>query len=586
MELLQFAMLPVRLNHIGAFISRRSLANEFKDMDNTTLSKMGIVQPWWMKYYGAATNSHNRGDFADLGNLYFAQSLKHQGRLPCDISLAQMRTRQEAIWNSAEGRSMMNTMRQLTLEKMAGGRPSPLQDWAYYLSPENAKRFSIALATLLTSPQMVAQLSRADHATSAQVMSMASSVLYTLNAQFLPTQTQAASADTSQSVDEKLQAAQAGIPTANGVTLSILQAMQRGVGVHMATTVQFRSTISTASLNQVANLTITTALNSGDSELVDVVHLLMAGGSSIGGAISKLTHSARTCMVEGCSVSRWASIVTREEPARWDSSTRLLSVKRLGQYMAMGSFFMDLAPVFEGHHMSPEESLDTAHEAIEALAGSKDLIKDTARYLGEEAASLGHALEDTVNEGVLQDAEGPILRDALQPAFDRLGAIFIRSNAARYIGSTVEEMGSSLTSGMSAALDDAESVAGALGCITSAVSLVEDVQNAVRDFQTGNTIGGVAQVVSAVGAGIALAAGVLALVGLEIPFLAPLAIGVALVGFIISLFVPPPPPPPTGPQQICTNLQSQGFSFPPAPPPPSPPHELCWSDLAHDIPVC
>ena len=31
----------------------------------------------------------------------------------------------------------------------------------------------------------------------------------------------------------------------------------------------------------------------------------------------------------------------------WDSSTSLMSFKRLGQYMAVGSFFMDLAPVFE-----------------------------------------------------------------------------------------------------------------------------------------------------------------------------------------------------------------------------------------------
>jgi len=53
--------------------------------------------------------------------------------------------------------------------------------------------------------------------------------------------------------------------------------------------------------------------------------------------------------------------------------------------------------------------------------------------------------------------------------------------------------------------------------------------------------------------------------------LAPLAIGVAVVGLIIGMFTPPPPPPPSGPQLVCQNLVTQGIasSVQPAPPPPS-----------------
>jgi len=543
-------MLPVDMQDMSTFISRRTLANEFQDIDQSTLSKMGIVKPWWMAYYGQATTATNKAEFANLANLYFGQQLKGSNALPCDVTIPQMKAAQEKIWNSATGHSMMATMRELTLDKMAGGRPAPLKDWSFYMSAGTAQKYAVAFSAMLTSPQMVQLLGELDTTTSAEMMKMSGQVLYALNARFLPTQTQGASADTAISTTAKVSDVNSGIATANGVTLSVIQGMQRAAGAYVATTIQFKAATTDESYTQIANLAIAQA-KSGDDDMKNLITKLEGVA---GGAVKlpgMLTDAAKACFKGGCGVSGWfkqAKIISPE----WDSSTSLMSFKRLGQYMAVGSFFMDLAPVFEGKPLTPVQELKVAQGAIQSLAGAKSLIEDVAAKL-------------------------------LKPAFEELTSSLVSSSSqvVSFAGKTVEELGAWAGKAVSSVLSNAKMVANVLSCALDVVTVVIDIISAVKDFQSGQIVAGVSMVVGATSAVIALGATALAMVGVEVPFLAPLAIGVAIVGIIVGLFQPPPPPPPTGSQQVCISLKDQGLCSSVAPaPPPANFNSYVWSTTA------
>jgi len=533
-------MLPIAFDDISALMTRRTLTNEFNDIDQTTLSKMGIVKPWWMSYYGQATTSSNKDEFANLGNIYFGITLKNGNQLPCDATVPAMKAKTTAIWQTAEGKSMMNDMRNLVFTTMSGGRPSPLQDWNYYTTPDNAKKYSVALSALLTSSEMIDILQAAPADATSQIMRMSSHVLYVLNSQFLPTQTTADSTNTGATASDMLSSSYAGMGTANGVTLAVMRSLQSKIAAYVAENVQFKASTTDSSYTSVAQLAVQQAETDSESDptMKSTLDSLKAAGGTLGGLYKLLTVSAKNCFSAGCSADEWTTAVKREVP-EVSSEESLLSVKRIGQYMAIGSFFMDLKELTSGEKVTPEEELETAHEAIEALAQSKGLIMDVGSKL-------------------------------LMPVMEKLGQSLVKLGATA-AGDTVEQVAGWVAKATSTVLEGAETVATVLGVVVDVVTAVFDVIGAVKDFQSGQIVAGVSEVVGAVGAGIAIVAGVLAMVGVEVPFLAPLAIGVAIVGLFVQMFEPPPPPPPNGPQQVCQNLVTQGLasSVGPAPSPAS-----------------
>jgi len=577
-ELQELVTMGVEFKEMAPFITRRTLANEFQSIDPTTLERLGVMKPWWMSYYGQTTKiaPDTKQTFTDLSNLYFGIQLKSANQLPCDATMESMKEKSDWLWRQDEGKKAMNVMRELIFDTMSGGRPAPLKGWSDYLKDSaTAMKYSKAYAATITSSGMVQILNEADPAVARQVIQMSSQVLYTLNSQFLPTQTPDTDKDVSHLTDaEMLAKVQQGLPTANGVTLAVMREMQRKVAAYVAVNIQLKGDPENRNYDALAqyivNITSNTSSGSAgtseqeddekdDDEHEDEMHelyeKLLLEYNPVQLA-TKLSDAAKECFKVGCSPSEWAkqNPITEE---KWDSNTRLTSWNRIGQWLAVGSFFMDMAPIFEGKTLPWQEQLSIAAESIEAIAKSSNLIEDTA-------AKFLRPVMNSLEEKLVSEFTG-----------------YYQSVADR----TLSSLDGKLTRSLSTVLGNAETVANVLGVVASGVMAVTDILSAIKDFQTGAIVAGASAVVEATSASIALVAGGLSLlleagvITVAVPFLAPLSIGVAIVGLLIGLFEPPPPPPPSGPQLVCKALITMKVSTKVTKPSPSPPQTSrdAWS---------
>jgi len=581
-DFLYMVMLPVELTEMSTFTTRRINANQFSAMEKVDngdlLKRLGFVSPQWFQYYTQATTVENEPYFQALGELYFAQGLEEGGGLPCTVSskstggtllsgIDAITDRSNQIWDTDEGKDMLSSIRNLAFEKMSGGRPNPTHahSWDYYLAPARVKNMAVAFAALVTSPRVAAILGTCDSATVSKLFSMVSQILYTLNSQFLPTQSTTMSEPNCDSADQKLATAEsstvASDVTANIVTNNIMRMLQQNVAADSTINVRLSPGVSTESYQRLAASTVDQMQTApSGSALNEILSTWISMSGTAAGLTDVLANTADACAKTGCS-----STVYQQTVNSVITSTGLPALNndmaiRMGEITAAGGFFLDLGSDILGDTWTWQSEMALANDAV----GVFGAFGVTSKFVVDQAAALLTSTFNALSRAIVSMANFAETYLFAGMSVAQASVEYLANAVTTAISNTLKSVAKVTTS-----LSTIGSVSVAvLGGVVAGVGVVTGIIAAIAAFTTGNIIAGTSAVISATSAAIGVASAVLtvdailfgasALTATQ-PYLFPIAVALAVTGFIVGLFAKPPPPPPTGPQLLCNELCSSSF---------------------------